>query len=187
MTPDPPLQYRSPMLTATSYFLRIPSRCTLDLIRSTSRASTISPGCDGHAIDSHERRKTLISPLYTTLRRSSFCPFPGSAIFPDYSSNSQTLFENAPRSTNSPKASNIVSITSGTSEDFPSIPSTSLDRPLRHYLSVHWAIKLSGVLGMRHGISRRWWPYAANSSPPTYRPSVSFPSPLLFPWRRRPT
>jgi hypothetical protein len=144
------------MLTATLHFFRIPSRCSLDLIPSTSNSSPLSPGSDGCAINSHERRKTLISPLYTSRRRSPFCPVHGPAIFPDYSSTSQSLVDNAPRSTVSPKTSKILSITSGTSEDIPSIHSTSLDRPLRHYLSVHWAIKLSGVLGMGHGISRRW-------------------------------
>jgi hypothetical protein len=193
MTPNlPSLQYRLPLLTAISQFLRIPSQCSLDFIRSTSTSSPLSPGCDGCTINTHERRKTLISVLYTSLRRSSFCPFPAPTIFPDYSMNSQLFFKNSLRSTNSTKASNIQSNTSGSSENFPLIPSTSPDHPLRHYLFVHWVIKLSGVLGflgMRHGISRRWWPYAANSSPPTYRPveSIPFPSPLLYPWRRQST
>jgi len=69
----------------------------------------------------------LTRALYTALRRSSFYPFPG-LDFPSMLSNfsfaSHSLFYIAPRSLNSPRTSNLLSNTSGTSEDYPLILST---------------------------------------------------------------
>ena len=82
MTPHLPfLQARLPILTATSHFFRVPSHCTLDLIRSTLIVSTILPRRDGVATNCREIRKTSTSSLYTALRRSFFRPFPGMNLF----------------------------------------------------------------------------------------------------------
>ena len=66
------LQSRSLILTATLQYSMIHSRCTLDLIRSTSLASTISPKCDGCGTNCHKRNMTLRCPLRTAPRRSPF-------------------------------------------------------------------------------------------------------------------
>jgi hypothetical protein len=94
------------------------------------------------------------------------------------------LFWYAPKSSNSPKVSNMLLSTSGTSEDFPSIPSTSPEQTLRHHLSGLWKLKLRWALGMGHGISRRWWSSAMTSFPPANL--QSFPLPLFSTWAWQP-
>ena len=78
------------------------------------------------------------------------------------------LFLNAPRgSARSLMTLNMLWTASGTSEDFPSIPSTSPEQSLQHYLSGPCGVKFGLVLGIRHRISRLWWSSATNSFPPT--------------------
>ena len=78
------------------------------------------------------------------------------------------LFLTAPRSSaSSLMISNMLWTASGTSEDFPSIPSTSPEQSLQHYLPGLCGVWLGWVLGIRHRISRIWWSSATNSFPPT--------------------
>ena len=122
-------QNRSPKLTATSPFFRTHSPCTLDLIRSTSFASTNSPRLDGTDIDDQKRRKTLTSLFCTALWQSSFRPFTETGFHSEMLSifyfTSHSPFQNARGRSSSPKASNILSNTSGSSRDQHLIPWTS--------------------------------------------------------------
>ncbi|KAH9005604.1 hypothetical protein EDB86DRAFT_1464069 [Lactarius hatsudake] len=56
------------------------SHGTLDPTQNISLVSIPSRWHDSCAISCPNRRRTLISPFYTTLRRSSFHPFPGMGI-----------------------------------------------------------------------------------------------------------
>ena len=71
---------------ATLRLLRITSHCFLDLIREISNGSLFSHRHDSRAISCQNRRKTLTSPSYIVLRRSSIRLFPRmdliSTIFP---------------------------------------------------------------------------------------------------------
>ncbi|KAH9041450.1 hypothetical protein EDB84DRAFT_959821 [Lactarius hengduanensis] len=100
------LNSRSPILTAISRIFRIHSHGTLDSTQNTSFVYIISRWHDSSAISCHNRRETLTSQFYTTLRRSSFRPFPG-MNFPSILSNtflpSQEHFYIAPRTSNSPR------------------------------------------------------------------------------------
>src|SRR5260370_31994198 len=105
-----------------------------------SIASTVSWTRNSSAIDCHEKRKILTNTLHTALRRSSFHLFPKLDLLSmllNFSATSHALFQNAPRSSNSPMTSSIPSSTSGTCEDFPLIliPSPSPETTLQYHLS----------------------------------------------------
>ncbi len=128
-TVSPSLQSRSPVSTMASLLFRNHSRCSLDPIQNTSLMSIFSQWHDSGAISCHNRRMTLTSPFYTTLRRSSFRPFPRSG-FPSILSNFSFALRSLSyiaQSSNNPRTLSMLSSTSDTSEDCPLIPSTSTE------------------------------------------------------------
>src|ERR1700761_1989898 len=94
----------------------------------------------------HERRKILTSALSTSLKRSSFLPFPGMDLGMDRISSNDllalhSLFQDVPIRLNSQKVSKTLSSTYGIFRYSPSIPSTSPEHSLLNLSSKHCALK----------------------------------------------